>query len=108
MTVDQLHIGLTALTWLAGLFVMAKTYRKVGKMRRMTYILAVPLWVFFLSIYAYAFANYQPQDEYGWVDLALRVALGGVALEGILVPYIDGLESEGSPVTEIRIVGPGH
>jgi hypothetical protein len=104
MSVDQVHIGLLALTWLGGIVSMFFTVGKVTKVRRITYVLAIPTWIFFFGIYALAFATIEPRETFTVVELGLRVALGIIALEGILVPYVDRLEIKSkTQVTEIRI-----
>jgi hypothetical protein len=104
VSLDQLHIGLLALTWLGGIVSMFYTIGKVSKVRRITYVLAIPVWMFFFGVYALAFTTVQPRDHFTVVELGLRAALGVIALEGILVPYVDRLEVKANTdVTEFRI-----
>lgn len=104
MTLDQIHLGVTGTIFLAGLIYIAVILPKVGPVRRVTYVLAIPLWVVFVVLYTVAFFDYHPRDAaFSPVDIALRVALFGIAVEGILVPFVDRLEAKNRP-QEVRLV----
>jgi hypothetical protein len=103
MSLDQVHVGVTAGLWLAGLVYIALTLPKVSPVRRVTYVVALPLWAGWSVVYGYAFVSWAPSDAPLTVgEVALRVLLFGIALEGFLVPFVDRLEVK-HRMQEIRI-----
>jgi hypothetical protein len=104
VTLDQAHIATTAILWIVGLVYIAATLPKVGPVRRVSYILALPLWAIGSALYAYAAVNgtFEQGTRLSPLAIGLRVLLSGIALEGLLVPFIDRLELRHRP-QEIRI-----
>lgn len=105
MSLDQAHLGVTFLLWVVGLIYISLTLPKVSTVRRVSYVLAVPVWLGWSLLYGIAFFSYQPVDSLAWSGVALRVLLFAIAMEGILVPFTDRLELK-SRMQEIRLEPP--
>jgi hypothetical protein len=106
--VDHAHVVITAVVWAVGFFYIAVTLPKVGPIRRVSYILALPLWAIGSAIYVYAAVagNFEQGTRLSPLAIGIRVLLFGIALEGLLVPFIDRLEGRHRP-QEIRILPDG-
>lgn len=97
MSFDQVHVGVLTLVWLAGLVSMVVTLPHVNAVRRLAYYVALPIWAAFTYIYGWSFLHFpteMAESTYRLTGVLLRMALGGIALQGLLVPYIDRLEAE--------------
>jgi len=104
VTIDQAHVGVTAVLWIVGFFYIAHTLPKVSQVRRPSYILALPLWAGWAAIYIYAFLtnDFAQGTQLSVLAIGFRALVFGIALEGIMVPFIDRLELRNRP-QEIRI-----
>jgi hypothetical protein len=94
VTIDQVHVGFTALLWLVGFVLIVATTPKVSPIRRGSYIIAIPLWAGWTALYTMVFftGDFPEGRQLGFTEMILRVLLFGIALEGVLVPIIDRLE----------------
>jgi uncharacterized RDD family membrane protein YckC len=104
VTLDQWHIAITAALWVVGFFVIALTLPIVGPIRRISYMLALPIWAGWSTLYVYVLATgtFEQGQRLSPLAIGLRVLIFGIALEGILVPFTDRLELRHRP-QEIRI-----
>ena len=99
MTWDQAYIATTALAYLAGFMSIAFTLHLVSRVRRIAYIVALPLWAGFTALFAYVLltGTFEQGQSFSALAIGLRALLFGVALEGLLVPFIDRLEARTPP-----------
>jgi hypothetical protein len=102
MSLDQIYVGVTSLLWVAGLIFICMTVGKVSPVRQIVYLLSIPIWVGWASMFIFAFFTYAPPDTaFRYVDVSLRVLLFGIALMGVLLPLIDRLENKNG-IREVR------
>jgi hypothetical protein len=98
VTFDQAHVGLTALVWIAGVFYMTATVPLVVPLRRWIYGIAIPVWVGLAVLYVWRFIEFTPGPPLDLLGLIARVAFFALALEGLLIPWIDRLEARPAKV----------
>lgn len=93
------------LAWIAGLISMGLTFHKLNVFRRLAYVFAVPIWFAFIYVYVHSYITYVPRDDIPTISLIIRFALAGIAVLGILIPYLDRLEAKvkSSPTVEVKL-----
>lgn len=92
---ETLHVLFVGLLWLSSIPVLVYSYRKVARIRRILYAVALPIAVGMTVVYGEVLLGIMFGFEHLLnVRLILSVAVFLLAIEFHLVPFIDRLEEK--------------
>jgi hypothetical protein len=104
VTLDQIHLAVTAFLWLAGVVYAAVTFPKLRPARKILYLVRMPLALGLAFLYTLVAIQYEPPAEPpDSLSYLIRALLAGLAMQYVLTPFVDRLEMK-DRTHEIRIV----